>query len=198
MFDVLSDASAFATIMGLITNFKGEKRASENDDYQVFLQWLDETRQNLILDEINENRDLAKSIKNLLEQNNETLLEKLDQINSVVYKIASGINDFKDLAKAVSSSAGVSDQAISILTQLMDSDGSFFVESKMRGLTLLHILDGNSGMIQIDESRFVEADLQVLTDLKLLILDYTSKGSRKWTITREAAGLVEVNREKVS
>lgn len=198
MFDVLSDASAFATIMDLITNFKGEKRASENDDYQVFLQWLDETRQNLILDEINENRDLAKSIKNLLEQNNETLLEKLDQINSVVYKIASGINDFKDLAKAVSSSAGVSDQAISILTQLMDSDGSFFVESKMRGLTLLHILDGNSGMIQIDESRFVEADLQVLTDLKLLILDYTSKGSRKWTITREAAGLVEVNREKVS
>lgn len=194
MIDGLTEASAFGSIIGLITNFKGERRAKEDEEYKVFLQWLEETRQNSILEEINENRDLAKSIQNLLEQNHDTLLEKLDQINSAVFKIASSVNDFKDLAKAISNNAGISDQAMSILAQLLDSEGSFFVESKMIGGTLLHILDGKGGMVQIDEPRFVESDLQFLTELGLLILDYTTKGSRKWTLTREAVGLVEANR----
>ena len=51
-------------------------------------------------------------------------------------------------------------------------------------------LDGSGGSIEVTEPRFLESDMQALSDARLLIPGRNGKGEPIWTFTREAAAFV--------
>lgn len=185
--------SSFATIIGLICNYKSEKRATAEDEYGGFIEWLEEKRHKDLISELHSNHMLGLSIKNLLNQNNELVLEKLALLDKSILDIASMIGGLKDIAIAFSPEERLSDQAISILKQFEESGGSTFLELKHMQGTDYHVMDGdrNKSVIQLSEERFVNDDLDKLCSLGLLNPDYNSKGSRLFRITRAAVSLVK-------
>ncbi|MGO1296347.1 MAG: hypothetical protein ACTMIA_03435 [Vibrio sp.] len=182
---------SLATIIGLICNFKSERRASSDDEYKEFVEWLDTKRHKSVLSEIDSNHLLSLSIKSLLNQNHEVVIEKLSGLDRSLIQLASQIDGLKEVANAIDPNTELSAQAISIIKQFMKSEGSFFLEMKMLGGTLYHIMDGNGGMLDYDEPRFLDDDLNQLCNLGLLRLDYNPKNERLFRITRATTRYIE-------
>lgn len=65
---------SLATIIGLICNFKSERKSASNDEYQAFISWLSEKRHKSLIDELNDNYVLSLSIKGLLQQNHDVVV----------------------------------------------------------------------------------------------------------------------------
>jgi hypothetical protein len=189
----LTAASTFAVIVGLLSNFKAERRGASADEYQEFLAWLDQKRYKSVIDEITSNHLLGLSIKNLLDHNHEQVIQLLEVVNETVSKIASRISGLQEITQAISPQISLSQQAISILTQLEESGGSAFLENKTFGGTNYIIMDGKGGSIDIVEARFADDDLSVLVSLGLLRSDINGKGHRLWRVTREGSKLTAVS-----
>ncbi|MBB1368727.1 hypothetical protein H5154_20525 [Pseudoalteromonas sp. SR44-5] len=183
--------SPFATIVGLICNYKSENRAASDDEYREFVEWLDKKRHKDIIDELNSNHLLGLSLKNLLNQSNDLVVNKLSDLDKSLIDIASRIDGFKDIATAVSKHEGLSDQAISILKQFDKSGGRVFLEINCNAGTDYQIMDGSRGKIVMDEPRFINDDLDKLCELGLLTPDYNESGGRLFRITRIATSLVK-------
>ena len=113
-------------------------------------------------------------------------------MDSILTSVAAHIEGFTEIAEAVRPGIKLSEQAISVLSQLNQSKGSKFLELKMMGGTKFMILDGNQGGIVIDESRFIEDDLCNLCELGFLRLNCNSKGDRLFHLTRQAANYISV------
>ncbi|WP_319554031.1 hypothetical protein [uncultured Vibrio sp.] len=182
---------SLATIIGLICNFKSERRSSSDDEYKEFVEWLDTKRHKSVISEIESNHLLSLSIKSLLNQNHEVVIEKLSGLDSSLIQLASQIDGLKEVANAIDPNTELSAQAISIIKQFMKSEGSFFLEMKMLGGTLYQIMDGNGGMLDYDEPRFLDDDLNQLCNLGLLRLDYNRKNERLFRITRATTRYIE-------
>ena len=185
--------SPFATIVGLICNFKSENRAVSDDEYKEFVEWLDKKRHKDIVEELHSNHLLGLSLKNLLNQNNESVIQKLSTLDKSIVDIASQIDGFKEIVSAVSKNEGLSEQAISILKQFDQSGGSVFLIINFKGEAVYQVLDGSTGCnyIMMDEPRFINDDLDRLCELGLLTPDYNKSGERLFRITRSATSLVK-------
>ncbi|MDO9518917.1 MAG: hypothetical protein Q7L19_01725 [Pseudohongiella sp.] len=190
--DPISTASTFATIVGLVCNFRAERQSKGQDDYNEFLQWIDNARHNDLLSHIRSNQTLAQGINALLRDNHEQVLSKLKALEASMAAVSAHIGGLKEIAAALTSNQGLSDQAFLIIKQLYDSGGSFFIEMKMMGGTQYQVLDA-SHAIEIQEPRFFADDLSLLCDLGLLMPDFNSRGDRLFRITRAAARVVEAN-----
>ncbi|EIK0775228.1 hypothetical protein R7P74_24360 [Vibrio sp. 2033] len=182
---------SLATIVGLICNFKSERRASSDDEYKEFVEWLDTKRHKSVISEIESNHLLSLSIKSLLNQNHEVVIEKLSGLDSSLIQLASQIDGLKEVANAIDPNTELSDQAISIIKQFTKSEGSVFLEMKMLGGALYQIMDGNGGMLDYDEPRFLDDDLNQLCNLGFLRLDFNRKNERLFRITRATIRYVE-------
>ena len=186
----LTAATTFATIVGLLSNFKSERKASSDDEYQEFVSWLDEKRHKSLLDEITSNHLLGLSIKSLLKQQHEVVLQKLSALDETLLLLSSSIGGFKEISNALAPNIELSKQSISIIDQLNNSGGSSLLEHPTRfGLQLIFL--ESQGSIEIEEPRFIEDDLTQLVNLGLLLLDYNPKGSRIFRLTRMAVKLLE-------
>ncbi|EGR2027043.1 hypothetical protein [Vibrio cholerae] len=175
---------SLATIVGLMCNFKSERRASSDDEYKEFVEWLDTKRHKSIVEELNSNHLLGLSIKSLLNQNHEVVVQKLSDLDGSLIRLASQIDGLKEVANAIAPNVDLSDQAISVIQQLVDSQGSYFIEIKLHGGTLYQVMDGHGGNIDFDEPIFLNDDLSQLCQLGLLSPDHNSKGDRLFRITR--------------
>lgn len=189
--DPLSLASAFATIVGLIGQFRGEKSGQEQATLHDFMQWLIETNHEELKKLLENNSKASEGIKNILQEDRELFLEKLEGINNALLSFASGVSGFSSLAEAINPDALLSKQAISILTQFEDKQASKALEANSFGGMTLLLLDGASGNIEYDEPRFIEDDLKSLIELGLLRHDYNSKGDNLYIFTRAASSLVK-------
>ena len=179
----LTAATTFASIVGLLSNFKSERKSASDNEYQEFVQWLGDKRHKSLLDEITSNHLLGLGIKSLLSQNHDVVLQKLSALDETLLMLSSSIGGFKEITNAIAPNSELSEQAISIIDQLNNSGGSFFQELKMLGGTTFHVMDG-TGHIEITEPKFIEDDLNQLVNSGLLIFDLSPKGSRNFRITR--------------
>ena len=188
----MDPTGAFATIVGLVCNFKSEQRAVSDDEYKEFIQWLGDKRHQDLIDEIQSNHLLGLGLKKLFNENHNVIVDKLNKLDDSITSIASQVDGFKDIANAVTLNSGLSDQAISLLQQLDESGGSAFLEvANLSGKEFL-MLDGKtSQQLHMNEDRFIDDDLSQLCSLGLLIPDYNSSGSRLFKITRSAVSLVQ-------
>jgi len=187
--EALTAATTFASIVGLLSNFKSERKSASDDEYQEFVQWLSDKRYKSLLDEITSNHLLGLGIKSLLSQNHDVVLQKLSALDETLLMLSSSIDGFKEISNAIAPNSELSEQAISILDQLNNSGGSFFQELKMLTDTTFYIM-GASGCIEITEPRFIEDDLNQLVNTGLLIFDHSPQGNRNFRITRLAVKLL--------
>ena len=191
MIEPLSLASSFATVVGLLGLFKGERSAAKDQGTHEFLQWLEEHNHNEIKDLITHSHELLDGIETLLRDNHEVVLAKLNRIDEILASLSSCIQGMGKIGISLHPNAELSDQAISILRQLVNSAASEFIENRLdQDITTLHLMSG--GHINIMEPRFLANDLDMLGSLRLLMVRFGSQGSRIFGITRNAAKLVEL------
>lgn len=192
--DPLTGAGAFATIVGLLSSFKSERSGT---DVQSFLAWLKEKHHEDTVRAIESNVALSEQLSEILATNHDELVKRLDRLDLMVCSIAEQSPEFSELAKVIHPESALSEQAISILRQLVNSGAKLFMEHKvMTGAPDEYVLiDGGHGRIQYDEPKFIEDDLQQLLSLNLLQLEHGSRGSRRFLITRAASRFIrEIDR----
>ena len=61
--ELLSASTAFASIIGLICNFKAERKIESDNEYQEFISWLQEKKHKSVIEEVESNHLLGLSIK---------------------------------------------------------------------------------------------------------------------------------------
>jgi len=76
--DPQSLAGLFATIVGLLSNFKAERSGSELSD---FISWMRERHQEMLAQTISENKTLSTELSAVLATNHEELVARLSLIN---------------------------------------------------------------------------------------------------------------------
>ena len=110
------------------------------------------------------------------------------QLNSRIAQLASQFEGFGGLANALNSQPTLSEQAISILRQLVESGAECFMEHKMfTGEPDEYLLIGGAaGKIKYADNRFIKDDLDSLVSASLVRLEFASKGSKKFFVTRAA------------
>ena len=185
----LTTAAAFASIVSLLGLFKSERRADESATIDQYIDWLRRREHEQLADLIQNNAELSSSLQALLSQQHEEVMSKLHGLDQVLSDVASHIVGFKAIADAMAVESRLSDQAVSILHQLNEANASRFAEIKTLGGTWFQTWDGERKNIEITDGRFIEDDLLSLCELGLLRLDYGSKGTRFFYITRAGAAV---------
>jgi hypothetical protein len=188
--DPLTSSGLFATIVGLLCNYKSERSST---DLNEFMRWLEEKHHETIAASIRNNAELEDSLGTLLRINHDKLVDRLQRLDLLISSIAGKIDDFSGIAKAVHKKSIFSDQAISILTQFVESGAKVFLEHKnWRGeKDEYHLMDGATGTITYNEPRFMDDDLDTLVYNDLLTLETSSKGTKSFFVTRSALAFVD-------
>lgn len=182
-------AESFATVVGLLGQYRSEKGAQSQLEYNDFMEWLSKANHTEVKGLLELNTSATIYIKALLNQDHEIFKQKLEKIDSALTAFASTVEGFSELAQAVNPDALLSEQAVSILEQIQESGATKVIELKMMGGTE-YIFIETSGNIEITEPRFVEDDLKTLVEYGLLRHDYNSKGDNLYISTRAASRLV--------
>lgn len=187
--DPLTIASSFATIIGLLCNYKGENRNREDAELDDFLLWLHNSNHKEIAELINGNNKICSGVENILKKKHNELVSTMTEIDSALASFASKIDSFKDIALAIKPNSELSNQSISILRQLADSGCSGFLEINLGVGVNLQLLEG--GTIDCREPIFLEDDLCKLHELGMLRLDYNKSGNRVFKITRSSLNIIK-------
>lgn len=186
---MLETATAFATLVTLIGQFRAEKGASTQVEFNEFMEWLIKTNHNEIKGLLDLNAEATIYIKALLTQDHKIFKEKLDNIYAAITAFASNIEGFDKLAKAINPNNSLSPQAINILQQFQQSGASKILEVNGFGGTNYIFLDGE-GYLDIAEPRFFDSDISTLLKYELLLHEYSSEGKNIYIFTRAASELV--------
>ena len=190
--DAMTLSTTFATIVGLIINFKNERHSN---DIQELINWLNDNGQSRYVEIINQNTDLRNQISLLLHQNHQEILNKLTHLNEIMIGIASKIDGLQGFANSFQTNYELSDQAIDVLRQFVNSDCQEIWEMKLSTGQIKnrnYILVGNGGNINYDEHRFIEDDFNSLVDLGLIASELSTKGTQKFKITRRAVKFINL------
>jgi len=179
-------ASSFASIVGLICNYMSEHRASSGVKFEDFLSWLEEKHHSAIRELIISNQQLTTGLEHIFRQGNESIMNKLDTLDKTLATVAAHFDGFREIA-SLSRQDKLSDQAIKILKQFYESEGTSLLEIKFRGYTSFQVLDGQGGMIEIHEERFLDDDLSNLCELGFFLPNVNKQGHRVFRLTRQAA-----------
>lgn len=186
--DALTLAQSFAAIVGLLVNFQSVHNdpTAKLDD---FIEWLKETRHEDVAAAIENNAELQNNLTNFMSQNHSEIMAQLSQLNDLMVSIASHIKGLGGIAQSFEVDHGLSDQAIDVLRQ--------FVESEANQAWRLESMDGEldfiigHGSIDYTDKRFIDDDFDNLVELGLLRLDYSSDGDKVFCLTRKAVNFIE-------
>ncbi|MCW5200639.1 hypothetical protein VU07_02340 [Desulfobulbus sp. F4] len=201
--DPLTSAGLFATIIGLLCNYKSERSST---DLNEFMRWLEEKHHETIAASIQNNAELENNLTSFLNIKHEELVGHLQRLDLLFASVAGKLDEFSGIAKAIHRKMLFSMQAVSILTQLVDSGAECFIESaEFYGTPYptFYIIGGNKEKIEYEhygEARFVEDDLNTLINNKLLRLSISTGRyrERKFHITRSAALFITELKKKSS
>ena len=189
--DPLTGALTFSTIVGLLSNFKGERSSREMGE---FIHWLKEKHHNDVVDQLEGNQALLGEVAGLLSTNHGELVSRLNELDRIMSSVAARIDGFTGVAVAVYPEEELSEQAVSVLRQLVESGAKYFLHlPEMNGGEPdgYHLFEGAHGQIKYSEPRFMEDDLLTLVSYGLLNHEYTNQGNSKYSVTRAAVGYIE-------
>lgn len=188
----LETAGAFATIVGLVGSFLNEQRNRDAHDIEEFYLWLKDHGHNEIQEKIEANQKTAISIKALLANGIDVMLQRLEKLDSMLLMVASQIEGINEVAGALGNGPILSGQAIELLKQLEKRRASGFFELYIRGGELeLNINEG--GRLEYEDPRFIEDDLATLVELGFLSRESMSKGGNKYRVRRLVTKFLALN-----
>lgn len=183
--DPLTAAGTFATIAGLLSNFKAERSGTELTE---FTKWLKEKHHEGVASAIERNSLLSNELSNILATNHTDIVERLAQLDTRIAQLTCQFDGFGGLESALNPKAELSEQAISILRQLVDSGAEYFMEHKRftGEPDEYQLIGGTGGNITYADRRFIKDDLNSLLSANLVRLGFANKGSKKFFVTRAA------------
>ena len=188
--DPLTLSTSFATIIGLICSFKQENKNQDDITTGKFIKWLEYHHHDELKEEISKNNDLAQEINNILHENHEIIISKLNRIDTILSGLASNFNEVKGLVRVLNPYSQISKQAVDILQQFVHSGAEeFFKDEDFEGTTL-------NLPIEVKDQRFLNDDLNTLVEFGLLRIRYGSDGTEFYGITRYAVEFVEAIENK--
>lgn len=185
-----------AELASLIAAFSTERALGRIEKNQGFLKWLAANNHETLRGLLEGNAKAVEGIEALLGQHQDTLLERLDDVDGILAKLLSRIEGFGPVVAAMNSPAGLSEQALSILRQLDGSGQCQFYEAAWHNPPKYILMDGKAyptteRCIRYTDTRFIDDDLGTLVALGLLRLDHNTDGSRVFILTRAGAALVQ-------
>ena len=155
-----------------------------------FLEWLRENNNTNTAHIIENNAELQQQLSIFISQNHDEVMMQLSTLNNLMVSIASRMDGLSGLALKFNDTYGLSDQAINVLHQ--------FVNSKSKSIYRVETIDGevnyllmSDGNIEYDDSRFIDADVQSLVDNKLITKEALSSNDFSYGITRQAVTFIE-------
>lgn len=185
--DAITLANSFATIVGLLVTFQSTR---DQANINEFLEWLRENNNANTAEIIENNIELQRQLSAFISQNHDEVISQLSTLNNLMVSIASRIDGLSGLASKFNDTHGLSDQAINVLRQ--------FVNSKSKSIYRVETIDGevnyllmSDGNIEYDDSRFIDADVQSLVDNKLITKKALSSSDFSYGITRQAVVFIE-------
>jgi len=188
--DPLTLASSFASLVGLIGMFKQERKEGDPIGKNDFLEWLKLHNFEEYAEMISNSSDTLLEIEKVLSENHEVVISKLHRIDDVLSTLAKNMDLMGGLAESIYQSSSISDQAIEVLRQLVNSPSTSFMKHRVGPNTDALILMQGGGQVNFEEQRFIDDDLDNLVNFGLLRLSYGSKGSDIYSITRDAAKFI--------
>ncbi len=183
--DLINYSTAFATIVGLLMNFQSSRDSVNTQD---FLNWMSESNHNDLVKLIESNKELHQALNNLLSQNHNDISEKLNALNNNIICIAQIIEGLQPIANVFNTNHEISEQAIDILRQFVNSKSKkmHYMKNTSREGGDYYILEGGAGNIKYDEILFIDDDINTLVKLGLIEKNYTSRNNPVYYITRKA------------
>jgi hypothetical protein len=185
--DAITLAGSFASIVGLLVSFQSIRDEANISD---FLEWLRENNNTNTAHIIENNAELQQQLSIFISQNHDEVMMQLSTLNNLMVSIASRMDGLSGLALKFNDTYGLSDQAINVLHQ--------FVNSKSKSIYRVETIDGevnyllmSDGNIEYDDSRFIDADVQSLVDNKLITKEALSSNDFSYGITRQAVTFIE-------
>ena len=185
--DAITLAGSFASIVGLLVSFQSIRDEANISD---FLEWLRENNNTNTAHIIENNAELQQQLSIFISQNHDEVMMQLSTLNNLMVSIASRMDGLSGLALKFNDTYGLSDQAIGVLRQ--------FVNSKSKSIYRVETIDGevnyllmSDGNIEYDDSRFIDADVQSLVDNKLITKEALSSNDFSYGITRQAVTFIE-------
>ena len=190
--DPLTLATAYATVVSLIGQFRNERRESTNDDLQGFLDFLSNQGHEEIRQLLEANQVSTVGIKALLSQSTEQILEKLEYLDQGMASLSTGIANLRDVAAVIHPNSQLSEQAIGLLRQLEESGAAgFFIGTPTgAGQPVLHVISGAVRQLQGIKSQYLRDDLAILVELQLLREEKNPEGRPRYWMTKSASNII--------
>lgn len=183
------EASAtFATIVGLICNWKNERAAQATDRYQDFMAWLVQHNFNDLNDRIFASEELQRDLSKLLSQDLSVISSKLDTIVGSLSAVADKIDSLSQLSHTLGvDTAALSEQATRIL-KIFDQ----LQANRMIYSTFFHQCIYDNRPESFDDKRFVLSDIQALEKMNFIRhVDQSNSGEPIYSITRQGSAFAQ-------
>ena len=187
------DPFAFATIIGLLATFQSSREGREaKKDLESFKQWLSENSYNNMIAVIESNQNLQQDLTSFMNQNHEQVMAQLSTLNNLMVTLASHMQGLGSLASRFDFNHGLSDQAIDVLRQFVNSGSSKMHHMKnYSGEGGDHYVLEGSPNIKYSELRFIEDDIDSLVNTGLITVYKSPKNNIIYTITRQAVSFID-------
>jgi hypothetical protein len=179
----------FATIVGLLSAFSSGRSDQKQLELSGFLAWLAEHNHEDIKVLIEANQATTISIKAILNRGLVDVHERLDDISERLAILLSRTEGVEDLAVAYAKTS-ISDQALEILKLMEANESEYFLLSNELSKVRRLVLSPGPNYL-CEESRFLQDDLQLMSDLGLLVIRHNQKGDPMYCYTRAASKLVQ-------
>lgn len=180
---MMEPVAALVSIVSLVRIYKQEHADGKRAGDQAVIEWLEYHRHEELKNLIVNTTVLRAEVEKVLAADHTVMLQKLDDIQTVVATLLSRVDEFRGLSLAVAPDAQISEQAVSVLRQFVHSDPeTLHYQSLGAGQFLLQ--PDNGEPFGVTELRFLKNDLEQLVTLGLLSVDYNPQGSSLFGLTR--------------
>jgi len=192
---IATEASAvFATIIGLICNWKQERGSQAADRYLDFMTWLVQHNFNELNERIYQSEELQRDLAALLQQDLTVLNDKLDIIAGSISAVADKIDFLSQTSRTLGADTdALAEQAITILKAFDESGSTNMI---YQAFTHELIFPCCKKSARASETRFLQNDLAALQKFHYIQLEgYTPKGAEKYAMTRLGCQFVKTIKE---
>lgn len=205
--DAMTLSTTFATIVGLICNYRQEKGASETLNHANFMEWLEYHRHTELKNLISNTYHLQSEVDALLKENQVTMIAKLNAIEQTLALLLSQVGGFAPIARAVHPQLEFSEHAQWIIGRFAATGADRMGLLPNTGGPIIHFIS-KSGPLKHghrptpENARFLPDDLRTLCNAGLLLSEYASRGEM-YRLTRAGYafaknfGLLEKHRAEI-
>jgi len=189
--------TGISLILSLVQIYLHLKSDREKTSADNFLIWLEQRNLQEIRTGIEANRELLDGLEQVLAENHDDLVARLDRLEQMLTQVITGMAEFGGLRGAVPVQQRMSEQAREVLEWFVAQTGQYlFLPPSFPGPPITHInTENGSEILEVRDGRFIRDDLAILTNMGLLTCQPGTDGADSYRITRLAVDYVRQSTE---